>query len=78
MNLRPSGYEAVLRNALHQALDSGAQVAVAKQQTDNDAVATVVDYVLASAPQTVDVLGATRAILTNLAMANLGSQIGIK
>ena len=70
--------EALMRDALHRALDSGASLSVAKGTTGQDAVSAVVSHVLASVPDAVAGLGASDGILANLALAKLSQVLGGK
>ena len=63
--------EAILRDALHRALESGSQLAASRGQIGNDAVATVIDHVNQSVPDALTALGASQSVLTNLAIAKL-------
>ncbi len=68
--------EAIMREALHRAMDSGVGLATARSATGPDAVSTVVNHVLASVPGAVAGLGASDGVLANLARAKLAQVLG--
>lgn len=63
--------EAVLRAALHQALTSGAQTAVAGGLSGPAAVNATVAHATSSVPDAIEALGPSGTVLINLAKAKL-------
>lgn len=63
--------EAALRQALHQALETGARSALANGQTGELAVQAAIDHARASVPDAIRKLAPPPEVLVNLALSKL-------
>ena len=69
--------EAIMRDALHRAIETGLKQAPLLKMSEEDAVNVAVDYARRSVPDAIIGLRATQTVLKQIAMSKVGDHLQI-